>query len=431
MTRERPFRRFSTGRGVHATHDTARGESVGEAGGHGSRSDALEHVHVQRISVEYEYPVFFTRGVFDVDNPAFVRAVCQREKDRRHRLHIVVDNGVADAWPDLPSRIKAYFDAHHASLEMATRPTVVPGGEEAKQRPDLVSRVQAELHALGIDRQSFVVAIGGGAVLDMVGYAAATNHRGVRIIRLPTTVLSQQDSGVGVKNGINAFGAKNFLGTFSPPFAVVNDTEFIKTLTPRDRIAGISEAVKVALIRDRDFFEWLTTNVAKLTSFDPSTVGRMIRRAAELHLQHIATSGDPFEFGSARPLDFGHWAAHKLETLSSYRLRHGEAVAIGMALDARYSAEVGLLAEDDLQRICMLMEDLGFRLWDDLLGTLDRNGRPVILPGLQEFREHLGGQLTITLLCEIGRGIEVHEIDEQRVVRVLRWLETRDAERCS
>src|SRR5204862_2038620 len=129
-------------------------------------------------------------------------------------------------------------------------PKIVPGGERAKQSPALIAALHADLQRLGIDRQSFVVAIGGGALLDAVGYAAATAHRGVRLIRVPTTVLAQADSGVGVKNGINAFGKKNFLGTFAPPAAVINDSTFLVTLSDREWRSGLAEAIKVALLKD-------------------------------------------------------------------------------------------------------------------------------------------------------------------------------------
>jgi 3-dehydroquinate synthase len=135
----------------------------------------------------------------------------------------------------------------------------------------------------------------------------------------------------------------------------------------------------------------------------------MIRRCAELHLAHIAHGGDPFEFGSARPLDFGHWAAHKLEAMTGYRLRHGEAVAIGMALDAGYSSEIGLLEREQAASICALLEALGFSLWDAVLDHDE--GRKSLLDGLAEFREHLGGELTLTMLSNIGCGIEVRSIE--------------------
>ena len=139
----------------------------------------------------------------------------------------------------------------------------------------------------------------------------------------------------------------------------------------------------------------------------------LIYRCAQLHLEHIATSGDPFEMGSSRPLDFGHWAAHKLEQLTDYRLRHGEAVAIGIALDSTYSYLAGLLLPSEWRRVLETLRGLGFSLYlPELAEQLEQIEHPrCIFQGLTEFREHLGGELTITLLRGIGRGIEVHEVD--------------------
>ncbi|MBI4327122.1 MAG: 3-dehydroquinate synthase, partial [Chloroflexi bacterium] len=269
----------------------------------------------------------------------------------------------------------------------------------------------------------------GGALLDMAGLAAATAHRGVRHVRIPTTTLSQDDSGVGVKNGINAFGKKNFIGTFAPPFAVINDAKLLEPLSPRDKRAGYVEAVKVALIRDRGFFEQIERDAAALRNFEPAAMQRLIYRCAELHVNHIATSGDPFEFGSARPLDFGHWAAHKLEQLSEYKIRHGEAVAIGIALDVIYSQKMGFLGATDAERVLYLLEKLGFDLFANELVHADSENALMILSGLEEFREHLGGELTITLLKAIGHGFEVHEMNLPKVMEAIYKLEERHKQR--
>jgi 3-dehydroquinate synthase len=303
---------------------------------------------------------------------------------------------------------------------------VVPGGEPVKNDPALLTRLQQRLVDLGVDRHSFVVGIGGGAMLDLIGYVASSTHRGIRHVRVPTTVLAQNDSGVGVKNGVNAFGVKNLLGSFAPPFAVFNDSDFLRTLQPRDKIAGMAEAVKVALIRDRVFFEWLDASAEGLRACEPAAMRKMIRRCAELHMRQIAQGGDPFETGSARPLDYGHWAAHRLEELTAHELRHGEAVAIGLALDARYSVQVGMLDPGGEDRVHALLKRLGFHLWHPALESRDANGRWLLLRGLEEFREHLGGELTITLLRDIGIGEEVHRMDTNGILRALVWLRRRE-----
>jgi len=378
-------------------------------------------IHWQRFSVPYEFPVVFTHGVFDPGNPALRDALGRLEPQKRHRSVVFVDDGL----PGVPEAVSAYARHHSDAILLACPPVRMPGGEKVKSELHFVESAQQTLFDLHIDRHSFVIAVGGGALLDAIGLVAATTHRGVRHVRIPTTVLAQNDSGVGVKNGVNFRGVKNFVGTFAPPFAVLNDLRFILTLPERDKIAGMAEAVKVSLIRDADFFRWIERHMDDLATFEPQAMAYMIRRCAELHMRQIGQGGDPFETGSARPLDYGHWSAHKLESLTRHHLRHGEAVAIGMALDARYSVLAGLLGAGEEERICALLEYLGFALWHPALARTGPSGDWTILEGLNEFREHLGGELTVTLLAGIGTGVEVHEMDLARVREAMLWLKER------
>ncbi len=384
---------------------------------------------MRTITVSWRHQVFFSDGVFDRFNPT-LRDVLVSGGSRPARVLLVVEEALVRSRPGLPAEIGAYFAAHAPALELVTPPLVMEGGERVKNAYFHVSEIHAHLDRHHIDRHSYLAAVGGGALLDMAGLAAATAHRGVRHVRIPTTVLAQDDSGVGVKNGINAFGKKNFIGTFAPPFAVLNDFTLLATLPERDRRAGCVEAVKVACIRDAVFFAELERDAAALARFEEAPLRRLIRRCAELHLDHIATGGDPFEMGSARPLDFGHWAAHKLEQVSEFRLRHGEAVAIGIALDVIYARNTGLLAAAPAERILALLEALGFDLYTAELHYEDSAGRLLVLGGLEEFREHLGGELTVTLLRDIGRGVEVHEMNVPQVVRALAELRVRHEARC-
>lgn len=355
----------------------------------------------QKFTVPFDYTVHFSENIFDIKNPLLGKIF---SSNKATKLFIVVDKGVVDKHPDLFRKIRNYAAAHKEDFSLCADPLIVPGGEEVKNQMRFVEQILKASNIHGIDRHSFIVAIGGGAVLDMAGFATAIAHRGIRHIRIPTTVLAQNDSGIGVKNSVNAFGKKNFLGTFSPPYAVINDSAFLSTLDERDWRSGISEAIKVALIKDASFFEWIATNSSALAARKMASMKELIFRCAELHLEHIG-GGDPFESGSSRPLDFGHWAAHKLEPLTNFELRHGEAVAIGILLDSTYSCLKGLLSTDALHRIVRLFKKLGFAIHIPEL-----SGENLIL-GLEEFREHLGGQLTIMLLTDIGRGIEVHEMD--------------------
>jgi len=384
----------------------------------------------QRFAVEFEYPVIFCRDAFDTANPNLAWAIARREPERQHPLFVVVDAGVAAVWPELTQQIAAYVRGFADTLRLLAPPRFVPGGEDAKNDPALIADLQADFARAKLDRQGVLLIIGGGAVLDAVGYAGSTTHRGVRVVRMPSTVLAQNDAGIGVKTSVNAFSAKNFLGTFAPPFAVLNDASLLRTLPLRDVRAGLAEAIKVALIRDVKFFHWLEEHAPALKRAESTALEAAIRRCAELHLEHIASAGDPFEQGSARPLDYGHWCAHKLETLSQHELSHGEAVALGMALDACYAVKRGLLQPAALERICSLLEALGLRVYDEHL-SLEEGGRLAILRGLQEFREHLGGTLTITLLTGLGSAVEVSEMDEGTVASAVAWLKERQTRPCS
>jgi 3-dehydroquinate synthase len=376
----------------------------------------------QKVRVDFEYPVYFTTGVLTPSN-LLLRDVVARSADQSpSRLLVVLDRGVHDHHPALVSRIDEYCHRHRTVLNLAGPVLDVPGGEAVKNDSRHVDAIHAAINEAALCRHSYVLAVGGGAVLDAAGYAAATAHRGIRLIRVPTTVLSQDDSAMGVKNGINAFGKKNYLGTFAPPFAVINDTEFLRTLPDREWRAGISEAIKAALIKDRAFFDLIEQQAPALKARDLGAMEQVIRRCAALHLSHIATGGDPFELGSSRPLDFGHWSAHKLEQLTAHRLGHGEAVAIGIALDSTYSYLAGFLPEDDWRRIISLLPALGLAVYVPELGQhLPEPGQPdpplSVLRGLDEFREHLGGMLTILMLRSIGAPFDVHEIRRDVMIR--------------
>ena len=394
-------------------------------------------VYLQRITVPFEYPVCFTRHLFAPENPLLADVLDRRQEGRRHRAAVFIDAGVAAAWPELVKQVKAYFHDRPAALELAGEPSIVPGGEEVKRGWEAVRDVMWTLGNLHLDRQSFVIAIGGGSVLDMVGFAASIVHRGLRLVRVPTTTLAQNDAGVGVKNGMNEHGMKNFVGTFAPPWAVLDDFEFLRTLPAAEWIGGVAEAFKVAIIKDAAFFDCLCEHAAGLARRDEAAMAKAVRRCAVLHLEHIASGGDPFEFGSARPLDFGHWVGHRLETLSDYALGHGQSCAVGIALDSYYAMRKGLISAAELERILTGLSACGLPIWDDRLATRTGEGRTAegqtgegelaILKGLADFREHLGGRLTITLPRGIGRSVEVHEMDAAVIAEGVAWLAARVA----
>jgi 3-dehydroquinate synthase len=370
---------------------------------------------IQQFTVSYEFPVCFTRAAFAANNP-LLGNVLARAGHKKHKVLPVIDQQVLESHPSLISQLENYAKTHSDLIELILPPLIVRSGEICKTDPIEVDKFYRITQERNIDRHSFALVIGGGSVIDAIGYAAATAHRGIRLIRMPTTVLGQNDAGVGVKNAVNYLGRKNYLGTFVPPFAVINDFDFLRSLPARDQRAGMAEAVKVALIKDREFFNWLFEHRHALAAFEDNAVEYMIRRCAELHLHHIATSGDPFEYGSARPLDFGHWSAHRLEELSHSDLRHGEAVAIGVTLDSMYSQAQGLIDITLVEKIITTFNDIGFSLYHPSLKQLN------VHKALQDFREHLGGELCITLLTGEGVSAQFNQIDDNLMLRCIHQM---------
>lgn len=379
-------------------------------------------VFQQSFAVRFDYPVIFTRGVFHPANPLLADTMDRLHENRRHRALVFIDSAVAAKHPLLPQRIKACFGAHRQRLDLVAPPRTVPGGESIKNNLSLNRDLIRRMLGNQLCRHSCVIVIGGGAVLDAVGFAASLVHRGLRLIRVPTTVLAQNDAGIGVKNGMNLSGKKNLIGTFAPPFAVLNDFDFLRTLSDRAWTDGIAEAFKVAIIRDAAFFRFLARNAAVLRARNEAAMERLVRRCAALHLNHIRTSGDPFEMGRARPLDFGHWSAHKLEALSRQRVSHGHAVAIGVALDSCYALHKKWLTAREFHAIHRGLTTAGFSLWHEQLKRRRADGAPVILDGLDDFREHLGGELCVTFPRGIGQAREIHEVDPALVEQCIGQL---------
>lgn len=361
------------------------------------------------FSVPFTHRLRFTADVLGADQEVLVELL-EPTFGRQARVQFWLDKDLLKARPDLRSRLRAITDSRPERLTRAGNVQIVPGGEAVKNDIHILERMLKVFHAARLDRHSYVVVIGGGAVLDAVGFAAAIAHRGLRLVRLPTTTLAQADSGLGVKNAVNLFEKKNWIGSFAVPWGVVNDASLLSTLSQRDFICGFAEAVKVSLLKDARMLAELCRLAPQIAGRDPAAVEPMIRRSAELHLEHITAGGDPFEMHEARPLDFGHWSAHRLEAMTGFRIRHGEAVAIGVAIDTVYSSLVHGLPADDAQRVLECLCDLGFYLHHPALADTQ-----ALLGGLEEFRQHLGGRLTVTMLRAVGAPLDVHAIDVERM----------------
>lgn len=369
------------------------------------------------FSVTYTHRLRCTRGLFRNDNPLLLDLL-RSNTDSPARVAVFIDSGLAQANPAYLAELDAFFVANADAIMLTAAPTLLTGGEDAKRDRATLDKALQIISDTHICRHSYVLVVGGGALLDCVGLAASLAHRGVRLIRVATTTLSQSDSALGVKNGINAFNQKNYLGVYDVPWAVIHDEATLATLSDGDWRAGFSEAVKVALLKDTALFAAIERQASAINQRDESAGIPVIRESAKHHFDHITQNGDPFERGDARPLDFGHWAAHKLEQMSHYVIRHGDAVAIGIALDTTYARLQGWLADEVHDRILHTLDELGFSLRHPLLAE-----KATVLGGLADFQEHLGGVRSIPMIRDVGDAFEVHEIDEVVMARALDWLQ--------
>ena len=377
------------------------------------------------FSVPFVHRLRFTSDVLGVDQDILLD-VLESSGDQLPRVQFWLDECVADAVPDLRSRVEKFCRNHADRFLTPGNIQTVPGGEVVKNEIHILERMLKCINHADLDRRSYVIVIGGGAVLDAVGFATAIAHRGIRLIRLPTTTLAQADSGVGVKNSVNLFQKKNWVGSFAVPWAVINDASLLSTLPDRDFVCGFSEAVKVSLLKEPELFDDLCRDAVQIRQRNSEITEPIIRRSAVHHLNHITKGGDPFEALEARPLDFGHWSAHKLEVMTSFDLRHGEAVGIGVAVDTVYSSLVHGLQESDADRVLNCLAQMGLPLDHSALHETDE-----LFAGLEEFRQHLGGRLTITMLEAIGRPIDVHEIDESNMRRAIEIVAEFAGDHCS
>ena len=375
------------------------------------------------FAVPYTHRLRFTNDVLGSEQQTLADLL-EPSGESPARVQFWLDQNLSDANPEIKNRLKRFADSAPDRIKRVGNIQLVPGGEEIKNDIEVLEKMLKVFNVSDLDRRSYVVVIGGGAVLDTVGFAAGIAHRGIRLIRLPSTTLAQADSGLGVKNGVNLFRKKNWLGTFAVPWGVINDADLLSTLSNRDFMGGFSEAVKVSLLKDSRFFNTLCCEASEIAARHMPAALPAIKQAAKLHLDHITRGGDPFEMLEARPLDFGHWSAHKLESMSDFVLRHGEAVAIGVAIDSVYSSLAHGLPTAIADKILRCLSDLGFTLTDPALHDVES-----LFDGLEEFRQHLGGRLTLTMLRNPGEPFEVHQINRelmlQAITKVRRYADTK------
>ncbi|MHC4144144.1 MAG: dehydroquinate synthase/iron-containing alcohol dehydrogenase family protein, partial [Planctomycetota bacterium] len=248
--------------------------------------------HDTEFCCRFTHRLRFTGDVFAAGNETLSNILSGVSSDCSNAA-IFIDANVARTRVNPANKINDYFKKYLP--ENSPKIHVVPGGERIKNQQQDFKQILDAIEQSHLCRKSFVIAIGGGAVLDAVGFAASITHRGLRLIRIATTTLSQADSAMAVKNGINAFGKKNYMGVFSTPWAIINDEATLETLAMSHWLAGFSEAIKVALLKDPLLFEYIYRNCGGIQARNLDVSVPVIRRSARLHFDHITLNGDPFE----------------------------------------------------------------------------------------------------------------------------------------
>ena len=343
---------------------------------------------------ERGYPIHIGEGVLD-DAALYAPHVSGR------RVAVVTNETVAPLYADRLERALARAGAR-------TQRIVLPDGEVHKTW-QVLDRIYAALLEAQADRRTVIVALGGGVVGDMAGFAAATYQRGVPHLQVPTTLLAQVDSSVGGKTAINHPLGKNMIGAFHQPSAVVVDIATLATLPARELAAGLAEVVKYGAIHDLAFLDWIEAHAAALQGRDPAALVHAIRRSCEVKADIVAA--DERESGARALLNFGHTFGHAIESAAGYgSWHHGEAVATGMALAARFSARTGRIPAEDAQRLIALLARLGLPVEPPDFAP------DVWLEYMGRDKKNEDGRITLVLLDRLGRGAVVRDTP----VRMLR-----------
>ncbi len=329
---------------------------------------------------------------------------------KRPRVAVISDARVADL----------HLETLHDGLAEAgigMQALTLPPGEATKSWAQLQHSVEW-LVETQVERGDIVVALGGGVIGDLAGFAAAILRRGVRFVQLPTSLLAQVDSSVGGKTGINSVRGKNLVGAFHQPSLVLADTGVLGTLTPRDLLAGYGEVVKYGLLGDAGFFEWLETHGPALASGDMGARVEAVTRSVQMKADIVAR--DETEQGERALLNLGHTFCHALEAATGYgdRLLHGEGVAIGCALAFEVSARMGLCAQEAPSRVRAHLREMGMKVdLSDIPGDLPDAKRLLDLMG--QDKKVVDGQLRFILARAIGETFVTSDVPRDLVRDVL------------
>jgi len=356
----------------------------------------VTHTLVEVQLGERSYPIHIGQGVLTGD--------LLRRHVTGNQVAVVTNDVVAPLW--LP-RLEAALDGTNVRADVF----VLPDGEVAKTLENYAALIDF-LIAHRHNRSTTVIALGGGVVGDVAGFAAATYQRGVALVQIPTTLLAQVDSSVGGKTAVNHRAGKNLIGAFHQPSAVIIDTDFLDTLPARELRAGLAEVLKYGIIRDRAFFDWLAEHAAALLRREQDVITRAISRSCEVKAAVVAA--DEREAGPRAILNFGHTFGHAIETLTEYRqFLHGEAVAIGMVMAADLSRRMGYIGARDAARVRACVNAFGLPDVPPLIGA------QAMLEAMGMDKKVQNGALRLVLCRALGEAFVTDQIDGTALAETL------------
>lgn len=325
------------------------------------------------------------------------------------KILIVTDSNVAPLYSD---QVKKELELSGTEVSLC----VIPAGEENKNM-DVILNICSSCIKNGLDRKSMIVALGGGVVGDMAGFAAAIYMRGISFIQIPTTLLAQSDSSVGGKTGIDFAGSKNILGAFHQPSLVYINVNTLKTLPTEQFISGMGEVIKHGIIRDKGFFDYIKNNTELIKSLDTETFIKMSKINCSIKADVVMS--DERENGLRAILNFGHTIGHAAESAFKFELTHGECVGLGMIAASHIAMDRGLISREQLDDIISVLSGYGFRIKIKLPEYAS------IMGFMQNDKKKISGKLKFILPVSIGNVIQVTDVTEEEIVSALEFIDAR------
>ena len=327
------------------------------------------------------YPIYIGSDV-SLDNELYSKHISSK------KIALITNEQIADLYLSEISQTLNAFDL---------KTLVLPEGETEKNL-ETVGKAVEFLSDNGIDRDSSIIAFGGGVIGDITGFVASSYMRGIKFLQVPTTLLAQVDSSVGGKTGVNINTGKNLIGSFYQPSAVIADTRYLNSLEPNRLSEGLAEVIKYGLIRDEDFFKWLSKNTNRILALEPEIMTHLIERCCQIKAEIV--SEDEREGSIRAILNYGHTFGHAIESLTDYSVyTHGEAVSIGMVMAASMAERMGMLSQDDKTDITNLLESVNLPTKKPDLNNND------FLESMKRDKKVQDGEIRLILLESIGRAI--------------------------